>query len=140
MANVNFTHGLDHLGVWATGTFKFALMKDTYTPDSSHQFMSSVVAGSTEVSVSGYVRQTVTGKTRTPNTGTGRIYYDADNPNFGTLGSGQDAGGLLLFHFVTNDSDSVPVTFLDMTDIDTSLLDPFIILLSSSGVAFIAGF
>lgn len=137
MANVIFTYGADKLGAWTTSTYKFALMKSSYTPNSSHDFMDDVVAGSSEISVSGYSRVTASTKTRTPNTGQGRIYYNCDDPSFGSLAAGQTAGGVVLFQFVTNDADSIPIVFLDITNLATDALDPFTVIINPSGFAFL---
>lgn len=105
MANRFFPKGkekmLDGLIDWNTNTIKARLVKNTYTYDAAHEFVSSVTA------VTGTTDQTLT----TP-TITGGV-FDADDVTFSAVPSGETASAVVLYKFVTNDADSPVLALID---------------------------
>lgn len=112
-----YTHGADAMGggAWTTDTFEFLLLKGTgYTPNKDHHFVSELTPASNECSVASYSRVTMTSPVRTPDTTNDKVIYDCDNIDFGSLESGETVTGLVLYKFVTDDSDHILVAHFDL--------------------------
>lgn len=61
-----------------------------------------------------YARKTLTGEVVNEDDPNNRAEFDADDVTWASLGAGtRQAAGALLFKFVTNDADSVPVAYID---------------------------
>ncbi len=99
--------GLDALEDWETETYRWALLKDDiYSP--THNQVSDVISvngGRGSASV-GYADQDVD----TPNKAvfTGEIDYQCSDPIW-SLTAGETYVSALLYKFVTNDADSIPI-------------------------------
>lgn len=134
MADLLYDGGLDDWKDWATGTFKWALMKSTYAADRTHNFISDVSAQ--ELSSAGYARQAVTGATRTVNTSLHRIIYDCNDPTFGPLASGATVGSVLVFRDTGTAGTSRLMALFDIADYatDGSTLSPAV---SVDGVHYV---
>lgn len=133
-----YNKGLDLLRDIATADFRWALLKGTgYTFNRDHDFMDDLVPASNEVSASGYARVAISGEARAVNNTSDRINYTADDPDFGTLATGQNATALVLYLHVTNDADSVPVLHLPFTSTDTNAIDPFTVLFTGGVIAYL---
>lgn len=66
-----------------------------------------------EFNGAGYVRQVLTNEAVNADAGNSRAEFDADDPAFGALSNGTRAfQGAMLFKFVTNDTDSIPLCWL----------------------------
>lgn len=123
----------------AGSTFKIAIIKPTYTPDASHQFMSDITnsggttnyeynagAGNTngyESGFSGSGRQTLASASRTVSIDSTNhrawLQYGA-TVSWGSGGTGGPnagtAGGYVIYRHRTSDADSELVCFLDPAD------------------------
>jgi hypothetical protein len=129
-----YDYGLDEWRTWSTGDFRWMALQSSYTPSKAHQFVSTVVAS--ECSAAGYARDTVTGATRTVDTGAHKITYDCDNPDLGTPAAGQTVGYVALFKYGTGDADSILLALFDIVDFatDGGALTPVV---SASGVHWV---
>lgn len=88
---LNGTHQLDAGGQ----TYKVMLLKSSYTFDLTDVYVSDLSAD--EVSVTSYARQTLTGRALALDSGNNRAKFTANSPSFGSLGTGQTAGGAVIF-------------------------------------------
>lgn len=62
----------------------------------------------------GYVRKALTGEIVNQDDPNNRAEFDADDVTWTAISAGtRSAQGILLFRFVTNDADSVPIAFID---------------------------
>lgn len=137
MADGLYNRGLDELATWGSNTFKFLLLKGSgYTFNKDHDYVSDLSPGSNELTVSGYSRQTAGTKTRTIDDTNDRITYDCADPSFGSAAAGETATAMVLFRFVTNDADSILIGYYDITDTPTDG-NPFVVIISASGVAYV---
>jgi hypothetical protein len=137
--DICFNRGLDEPGggVWASGTWKFLLLKGSgYTVNRDHDFVADLTPGSNETALSGYSRQTAGSKTRTIDDTNDRITYDCADPAFGSIAAGDTISAMVLFRFVTNDSDSILAGYYDITDTVTNG-SPFTVTLGAAGTSYI---
>lgn len=67
-----------------------------------------------ELSGTGYGRIALTTEAVNQDDGNNRAEFDADDVAFGTMdGDNADAVGILLYKHVTNDTDSIPIAWID---------------------------
>lgn len=102
MSAALFNRGARVLGdgttVWTSASIRALLLKGSgYTFDPDHDFVSDLTPGSNEVTVSGYSRQTLSGKSITTSDAADRVIYDADDPLFAALAAGETITGMVLF-------------------------------------------
>lgn len=103
---------------WTTATYKWLLVKGTWTPDPYNHVYLGDGPATYELTDGSYSRETMTGPsvsyTLPPTTGVngGTIVYDATDPDFGILSGAEVAEWLVLAHWVTNDADSEIVAAL----------------------------
>jgi hypothetical protein len=107
----------------ATSDLRILLVKDTYVFSKDHNVVADVIAGSLEISVGGYARQTLANKTVTEDDTNDRAYFDADDPTFAALVAGQTIGGAVIFRHTGNDATAPVLFFLDLTDTPTNGTD-----------------
>lgn len=137
MADGIFNRGLDELAAFTGSTYKFLLLKGSgYTFNKDHDFVSDLTVGSNEVTVAGYSRQTAGTKSRTIDDTNDRITYDCADPAFGTLTAGETVSAMVLFRFVTNDSDSILIGYYDLTDTATNGTT-FTVVIGANGVMYV---
>lgn len=137
MADLAYNRGLDELAAWASGTYRFLLLKGAgYIPDRDHDFVSELTPGSNEVTVAGYSRQTAGTKVRAVDYSSNRITYKCADPAFGVLAAGETVSGMVLYRFVTNDADSILIGYFDLVDTPTSGA-AFPVVLNAVGVAYV---
>lgn len=106
-------------------TIKVMLVDSDYSFDADHNFVSQV--SSDELSVSGYTggfngagRKTLASKTVTEDDTNDRAYFDAADLTWTSLATGATIGGAILIKEVTNDTDSVLLAFIDLTNTPTN--------------------
>lgn len=79
--------------VWGSDTLKLVLMQSTYAPSAAAiqalNFLSDLTAAGSEVSVSGYSRQTLGSKTRTQSDANNELELDAADATFTAMVVGQ---------------------------------------------------
>jgi hypothetical protein len=98
--------------VWASDTMKARLVASSFTPDKDNTVMTGYTTIGTD--------QTLGSKTRTEDTTNDRIVYDAADPTWTAVTIGSTVGWVVVYKFVTNDADSVPLFVLDVTDTPTN--------------------
>lgn len=122
MASITYNKGAFQIQsgtlVYTTDTIKAMLVQSSYTPNKDHNFVSDVVAS--EISVSGYSRQTLASKTLTEDDTNDRVVYDAADPAFGSLAAGQTIGGVVIFKDTGADGTSPLIFFNDTADTATN--------------------
>jgi len=98
-------------------TFRVALLMTNTSLAVAGQEDVATVAGFTTLDESngaGYARQTLTGLVVTADNPGNRGLFDANDAVYAALGQGtRNLAGALLFRFITNDADSVPVAWFD---------------------------
>lgn len=132
-----YTNSLDKWAAWETTPAQWLITTSHSMVDVTVQTWVSDIAAE-EVTVPGYARQAVTGQTRTVDTTLNRITYDCDDPDFGTLASGDPYLSLLVLAYQgTDDSDSLLLASyqLNYTTTDPSDVNPAI---SPAGVHWAA--
>lgn len=100
-----------------TADLRVALLMENTTANSED---AATVDGFTtldEMDGSGYARKTLTGGTVTLDAVNRWSEFDADDVSFPSLGVGtRGVAGILLYEHVTDDSDSIPLAFIDGGD------------------------
>ncbi len=107
----------------SSADLRVLLVKSTYTFDPDHNFVADVVAGALEISVAGYARQTLAGKTVVEDDANDFAYMDATDPVFAALAAGQTVGGMVMFINTGSDATAQVVSFYDLVDTLTNGLD-----------------
>lgn len=100
----------------SSADLRVLLVKSTYTFDPDHNFVADVVAGSLEISVAGYARFTLTGKTVVEDDTNDFAYLDAVDALFSALAAGQTVGGAVLFIHTGSDATAQVIAFYDLVD------------------------
>lgn len=104
---------------WKAGgvTIKCLLLRDTgaYTPDPDHDVIDDIISGGggIEISVTSYARVALTNKSTTLDDVNDLTKFDADNLAFGDLEPGQTVIAAVFYEEVTDDTDSIPLLYLD---------------------------
>ncbi len=75
-----------------------------------------------EVSATNYVRKALAGEVVNEDTANDRAEFDATDVTWSSLGgaSNDTIGALIVFKFVTNDTDSIPIAYIELTDTTTN--------------------
>ncbi len=113
--------------VYASDTIKARLVPSSVTPDKDNTVMTGLTAIGTD--------QTLGTKTRTEDTTNDRIVYSAANPTWTAVAAGSTIGWCIVYKFVTNDADSVPMFVIDLTDTATNGSD-ITVQFNASGIAY----
>lgn len=118
MPTIVHDHGLERLGEWASLDVRALLLKSTAVPTKQMQYVSALVAGSAEISVTGYTRQTVAGETEATDTTNHLHKLTMDTVTFsGMSGTNQTAGWLSLYVFNASDAAALLLVTFDIPDI-----------------------
>lgn len=134
MADIAYNRGLPEWAAFTTITARALLLKGAgYTPSKDHDFVADLTVGTNEVAGAGYSRQTLGSKTATIDDGGDYVVYDAADPNFGTIAAGETVTGLVVYRFVTDDTDSILLAYYDITDTATNGT-PFVATLHANGL------
>jgi hypothetical protein len=128
----------------SSGTYKWMLLKSTYTPNPDHQFASSLA--STECDATGYTggfagagRLTPSGLTVTYVGADDEVVYDADDPTWTNLGGATNntLRFLALIREITDDASS-PVVAVIAFNADTATVGTdYTVQLPANGFAAI---
>ncbi len=94
---------------------RMAFIKTT-APTKETNFMDGI----TEVTVSGYARQTLAGETVTEDDTNDFAYLDATDPVFSALAAGETVIGAVLFRHTGSDATAPVYAFYDFTDTPTN--------------------
>jgi hypothetical protein len=131
-----YNDGLDQLNDWTTATFQWLLLT-AGTFDADHATVADVLAGGAEATVTGYSRQAASTKVRDVDDTLDRITYRADDPSWAGLAAGEDVTGVVLVRVVTDDSDSIPVCWFEVSPaVATDSADPLVCTLTDGVVAY----
>lgn len=132
-----FTRGLDELRDVATADLRWLLLKSGYTFDRDDATLTDLVLASNEITAAGYARVDLTGGTRSVDDVNNRVTYLATDPDFGSLTTGQTVVATVLYRFVTNDADSIPIAHYAVGPVDTATIDPFVVTFTDSTLAYV---
>lgn len=118
MATIVHDYGLEQFGSWSALDVRALLLKSTAAPTKSMRYVSDLVSGSVELSVTGYARQTVTGETETVDTTNSWLKLTANVVTFsGLSGTDQTAGFLSLFVYNASDAAATVLITYDIPNI-----------------------
>jgi len=139
-----YTSGLDAVGngSWVADTYGTLLVQSTYSFNPDHVHVSDIVAS--EVTESGYSRQTLTSKTRTVDLSGGSppniILLGAASPiTFGNpITTGQTTNAMVLYKNAGSDATRLLVAYFPFTALDTAAIAPFTCIIGATGLLSIA--
>lgn len=98
---------------WAGGTdVEVLLVTATYTYNPDHNFVSDIT---NEITNGGYVRQNLTGRTKTENDASDRVEFDASDTTFPTLAAGDQPAAAIVFRNTGVDATSELICFNTLT-------------------------
>lgn len=118
MADIVHNSGLTEIGDFTSLDVRAALFKSSVTPTKDHDFLSDLTTGSGEISVTGYVRQTLSGKTATVDDTNDLVKLTFDTIQFtGLSGADQTAGWLTLYIHNASDAAAQLLITFDVTDV-----------------------
>lgn len=95
----------------APSTYRAMLLLSTYTFNPDHDYVSDVVA----YEAAGGTRQTLASRVVTIDDSLNSAVFDFDDVTFPTVTTGQTLGGMIVYRYVTGDSDSVLVGWYPFT-------------------------
>lgn len=125
--NLFVTGALD----WDTDDIRCLLVTSSYTFDADHATVSAIT---NELSGTGYSRQSMTCSAPTIDTGNDQVECDASDTTFASLNADNGTiAAAVVFKFVTNDADSIPIAYVDGVDVVTNGSD-VIVQWGSEGV------
>lgn len=101
-------------------TYKVLLLKSGVAIDYTDVFVADLTPGTNEISVAGYARQTLTGRTVTQDDVNHRGDAAATKVTFSSLASGQTIGAAVIFKDLGADASSLLVSYYDLTDTATN--------------------
>ena len=130
-----YNTGLDALADWTTDTYQWILLT-AGAFDRDHPTVTDVLGSATEATVTGYARVAASTKVRSVDDALDQVTYTAADPDFGTLDPGETVTAVVLVRVVTDDTDSIPIAWSDITATDTDALDPFVINITDGVVAY----
>ncbi len=112
MAGFVFNEGaeslLDGSIDWAADTIKVRLVETTDTLNRDDDVMTGLGITTDDITLG-----SKTGPTK--DDATDRVVYSAANPTFTTVPLGAEVDRMIIFKFVTNDADSIPIAVCDIT-------------------------
>jgi hypothetical protein len=119
MASFVFQQGANHLlGAstaisWTGDTIKARLVASSVTPNKDDDVMTGYTAIGTDQTLGTKAGPTI-------DDANDRNKYTAANPTWTAVAGGSTVGWVVLYKFVTNDADSIPITNLDVPDTPTN--------------------
>ncbi len=101
--------------VWHSSDIRVLLVMANTTADTDQDAATISAFGTLdEYDGASYVRKAVTGEATNEDDPNNRAEMDADDITWSTLGVGtRQAVGMVVYKFVTNDADSIPILFID---------------------------
>ena len=131
-----FNAGLDQLDDWTTADYEWVLLT-AGTFDADIPTVADVITAGAEVTVTGYTRLAAATKVRSVDDALDQVTYTAADPDFGTLDVGEDVTAVMLTRVVTDDTDSIPVGWWEVSPpAATDSADPFVFTLVDGIVAY----
>lgn len=108
--------------VWASDTIRVLLLTGAGTPVKSNATVTAALAEASvaECAATSYVRKTLASNAVT--TTGNKTLFDATSPVWTTLGgaSNETITGALIYKFVTDDSASIPICYIDTNNLTTN--------------------
>ncbi|MBA2706316.1 MAG: hypothetical protein H0U59_00745 [Gemmatimonadaceae bacterium] len=150
MASGVFNIGATSIGDGAidflTGTIKVMLIGTAtayvFEPDNANLGVASGPSAS-ELSVTGYAtgfasadRRTLASKTVASDLTNNRTTFDAADPAAWTLSTGGTVAAAVVYHHLTSDALSVPLFYLDFTDVPTNG-STFTLAFAATGIGYL---
>jgi len=101
--------------VWHTSDIRVLLVMSNTTADTDQDAATiSGIGTLDEYDGASYARKAVTGEVTNEDDPNNRAEMDADDITWSTLGVGtRQAVGMVVYKFVTNDADSIPIAYID---------------------------
>ncbi len=119
------------LFTWTTSNIQILLNSSSYTFDADHATVDAVDAN--ELSGTGYSRKTLASKTVTVDNTADECRYDAADVTWTGADFGTVAGGVVFLQ-VTNDTDSVPIAWVELTSAAVTNGGDFTLQFGTDGV------
>jgi len=130
-----YNGGLDKMEDWETADYDWLLLT-AGTFDADHATVADVLAAGAEVTVTGYARLAASTKARVVDDVGNQVNYTGDEPSWAALGAGEDVTAVVLVRVVTDDSDSIPIGWWDVSPaVATDSADPLVCTLTAATVA-----
>jgi len=107
---------------WLAGTWQVLLLKGTWTPDVTVQYVAGLVPGTYEATGTGYARKTLTTQTITVDTALHRADHYADNLTWTAL-TCTDFRYAVVYLLNTTDANSVVHSYYDFAQQAVTALD-----------------
>jgi len=100
---------------WDTHTIKVLLLESDAGENKDNATITGLLVGSTELTSTGYARQTLAGKAVTQDDPNDRAELDATDPTFTNVQqlAAETITGFVVYRHVTNDTDSIPILHVD---------------------------
>lgn len=118
MADIVFNTGLEKFGEWSSLDVRALMLKSSVTPVKTNDFVSDVVSGSGEISVTGYTRQTVAGETETVDDTNHWLKLSWDTITYsGMSGTDQTAGWVVFYIHNAADSAAQLLVAFDVANV-----------------------
>lgn len=121
MANFVFTRGIFEIfagtTVLGTADTRLLLLTTTYTQDKNDNVVSDLT---NELTVGGYVRQTLANETLTEDDTNDRVYMDADDATFTALVAGETIGWAVMIRHTGSDATAPVISAYDVPDTPTN--------------------
>ena len=102
-------------GITGSTDVRAALLKSSATFDATDNTLADAIAGSQEISVSGYARCDVSGWSITEDDANGWAVADCDNPTYPALATGQTIGAVVFYIYNASDSSAQLISWHDLT-------------------------
>ena len=118
-------------------TIRIALLMTNTTADTENDGITTVDGFTTldEFDGANYARATLANQAINKDDTNDRAEFDADDVTFSSLGAGtRSVQGILVFKFITDDTDSVPIAFIDFTSDKTPDGSDFTVTWNSEGI------
>jgi hypothetical protein len=97
---------------WSSDTIKARLVASSVTPNKDDTVMTGYTAIGTD--------QTLGTKTKTKDTTNDLVKFSAAAITWSAVAGGSTVGYIVIYKFVTNDGDSIPIAVIDVTDTATN--------------------
>jgi hypothetical protein len=114
---------------WGSHTIKARLSLTSETPGRDVTAMTSLGLSATDVTLG-----SKTGPSK--NTTTDRVVYSCGNITFSSVAAGPEVDKIIVFRFVTNDADSIPIAVVDISPARTPNGEDINLAISGDGLFY----
>jgi len=142
MPNIGFTEGKQQIGSagidWVNDDIRVLLVDDTCSASSEEDAVTiSAITTLGELSGSGYVRKQLANKAVNKDNANDRSELDADDITWSSISAGTAAAAIVYKH-ITDDTDSIPLLYIDSNFPFVTNGGDFNLIWNSEGIAQIA--